>query len=411
MTPTPADAMIPGDRSFDADSDTTALRRAIEAAYLADEAGCVRGLLAIADPGTEARARIGERAARLVEEIRERGPGGGLDAFLQEYRLSDQEGVVLMCLAEALLRIPDADTADRLIRDKIGPADWEAHLGRSGSIFVNASTLALILTGRVISVEEGTRGDLTAFLHRLVARSGEPVIRAALTQAMRILGHQFVMGRSIEEALARAREDKNRRYRYSYDMLGEAALSAADAERYFEAYARAIAAVGAESGGRGVIEGPGISVKLSALHPRYEFAQRHRVRAELAPRLLELARLAKAADIGLCVDAEEADRLDPSLDVIEAVFSDPALAGWEGFGLALQAYQKRAPFVIDWLADLARRHRRRLMLRLVKGAYWDSEIKHAQQNGLDGYPVFTRKVSTDVSYLACARKTLDAPDA
>ena len=411
MTPSPADAMIRGDRSFDADSDATALRGAIEVAYLADEAGCVMDLLAIADPGTEARARIGERATRLVEEIRERGPSGGLDAFLQEYRLSDQEGVVLMCLAEALLRIPDADTADRLIRDKIGSADWESHLGRSGSVFVNASTLALILTGRVIGVDEGTRGDLAKYLHRLVARSGEPVIRAALTQAMRILGHQFVMGRSIEEALVRAREDKNRRYRYSYDMLGEAALSAADAERYFEAYARAIAAVGAESGGRGVIEGPGISVKLSALHPRHEFAQRHRVRAELAPRLLELARLAKAADIGLCVDAEEADRLEPSLDVIEAVLGDPALAGWEGFGLALQAYQKRAPFVIDWLADLARRHRRRIMLRLVKGAYWDSEIKHAQQNGLDGYPVFTRKASTDVSYLACARKILDAPDA
>ena len=334
-----------------------------------------------------------------------------LDAFLHEFRLSDHEGLVLMCLAEALLRVPDPQTADRLIRDKIGDADWMAHFGHSDSIFVNASTLALVLTGRVVTVDEQARGNLAAFLGHLVARTGEPIIRTALVQAMRILSEQFIMGRTIEGALARAERKEFRSFGFSYDMLGEAALSATDANTYFEAYMAAIRALAEAVETDDVITNPGISVKLSALHPRYEYAQRDRVMAELVPRLAELAENAAQAGIGLCVDAEEADRLDISLDVIKAVSGDPKLAYWQGFGLAVQAYQKRAPFVIDWLADLARRHGRRFMIRLTKGAYWDSEIKRAQEMGLDGYPVFTRKPSSDVSFLACARKIIDLPEA
>ncbi len=315
-----------------------------------------------------------------------------------------------MCLAEALLRIPDAETANLLIKDKLADADWERHLGGSESLFVNASTWALMLTGRVIRLDKDGE-DLAGVLRRLVARSGEPVIRQAVTQAMRILGRQFVMGRTIEEALERARGPEKRGYRYSYDMLGEAARTARDAERYDHAYRHAIAAIGRASQGRGPIEGPGISVKLSALHPRYEFAQRARVMAELVPRLAALARLAKEADIGFTVDAEEAERLELSLDVIAAVSADPALAGWNGFGLAVQAYQKRVLPLIDCLGEIARRDRRRLMLRLVKGAYWDSEIKQSQERGLPGYPVFTRKLSTDVSYLAAAKRLLADPEA
>jgi len=382
------------------------LRAALRAAIRTDEARCVEDRLTVSSLPPEARDRIAVAARGLVEVIRRRHRGtGGLDAFMAEYELSSEEGIVLMCLAEALLRIPDADTADRLIKDKIGGANWERHLGSSESLFVNASTFALMLTGRVVNLDsEQAARDLAGTLGRLLARGGEPVIRQAVTQGMRILGRQFVMGRTIAEALARAREAEKRGYRYSYDMLGEAARTMADADRYFEAYVRAIGAIGAKAGGRGPVAAPGISVKLSALHPRYEFAQRGRVMAELVPRLNELAALAKAADIGFCVDAEEADRLDLSLDVIEAVSGDPALAGWAGFGLAVQAYQKRGLPLIDWLADMARRHGRRLMVRLVKGAYWDSEIKWSQELGLAGYPVFTRKASTDVSYLACAKR-------
>jgi len=391
--------------------DPDPLRGAIEAAHRADEAARLEALLGDAAMDAAALQRVADTARGLVEKMRRRRTGfAGLDDFLGEYGLSNSEGVVLMCLAEALLRIPDAETANRLIRDKIVDADWEGHLGASDSVLVNASTWALMLTGRVVKMDDGALGDVGSFLRRLVAKSGEPLIRRAMTQAMRILGRQFVMGRTIEEALERARGPEARGYRYSYDMLGEAARTAADAERYLEAYSQAIAAVGGASAGRGVVEGPGVSVKLSALHPRYEFAQRERVMKELVPRLARLARQAQEADIGLCVDAEEADRLDLSLDVIEAVFADVAPTGWEGFGLAVQAYQKRAYFVLDWLCALARRHRRRLMVRLVKGAYWDTEIKRGQEQGLDGYPVFTRKVSTDVSYLACARKILACKD-
>ncbi|MGH6892904.1 MAG: bifunctional proline dehydrogenase/L-glutamate gamma-semialdehyde dehydrogenase PutA, partial [Dongiaceae bacterium] len=316
-----------------------------------------------------------------------------------------KEGVVLMCLAEALLRIPDPETANMLIRDKLRDADFGSHLGESDSIFVNASTWALMLTGRIMQMEP-SGSDLKGVLKRLVTRSGEPVIRQAVTQAMKILGRQFVMGRDIDEALERAEAMERKGYRYSYDMLGEAARTADDAERYFDAYMKAIAAIGRAGAGRGPIKSPGISVKLSALHPRYEMAQRRRTLDELAPRLVELAKAAKVVDIGFTIDAEEAERLDLSLDVIEAVSGHAALGGWGGLGLAIQAYQKRCLPLIDWLGDLARRHRRRLMVRLVKGAYWDSEIKMSQERGLSGYPVFSRKASTDVSYLACARRLL-----
>ncbi len=388
------------------------LRAAVERAHRADEAETVRRLLEEAAMDAAASARVQAMAADLVEEMRRRGRGaGGLDAFMHEYELSNQEGVVLMCLAEALLRVPDADTANKLIRDKIGDADWQGHLGHSESIFVNASTWALMLTGRVVDMDPAEVADVGAFVRRLIAKSGEPVIRQAMTQAMKIIGRQFVMGRTIGEALERAAEDKKRGYRHSFDMLGESALTAADAERYTQAYSEAIAAVGKAAAGRGPVDGPGVSLKLSALHPRCELAQRERVLGELAPRLTDLAKQARDVGIGLCVDAEEADRLDISLDVIEAVSGDPALKGWDGLGLALQTYQKRAFPAIEWLADLARRHKRRLRVRVVKGAYWDAEIKRAQEQGLDGYSVFTRKASTDVSFLACARRILDAPEA
>jgi RHH-type proline utilization regulon transcriptional repressor/proline dehydrogenase/delta 1-pyrroline-5-carboxylate dehydrogenase len=359
---------------------------------------------------SDALDRVADTARRLVRSVRQRRQRqGGLDAFLHEYALSSREGIVLMCLAEALLRIPDADTADRLIRDKIGGADWQKHVGRSDSVFVNASTWALMLTGRIVGPGADGADEWSGVMKRLLARSGEPVIRAAVVQAMRIMGRQFVMGRTIGEALERAAQAERQGYRHSYDMLGEAARTAADADRYMDSYRAAIDAIGraaqmaSKGGAASVHDAPNISVKLSALHPRYEFAQYRRVMDELAPRIAELARRARDNGIGLTVDAEEADRLDLSLDLIEAVSGDPALKGWEGYGLAVQAYQKRAIAVIDWLADLARRHQRRLMVRLVKGAYWDSEIKRGQERGLDGYPVFTRKASTDVSYLACAR--------
>jgi len=388
------------------------LRQAVRDLHCADEAAVVGRLIEEARMPPDARERIAARATSLVEEVRrERLGQGGLDAFLHEFELSSREGVVLMCLAEALLRVPDAETVDKLIADKIAEADWEAHLGRSDSLFVNASTWALMLTGRVISVDERAERDLGQMLKNLVRKSGEPVIRTAVTQAMRILGRQFVMGRTIGEALERARPDEAKGYRYSYDMLGEAARTMADAERYFASYQGAIKAIGKAAAGRGPIDSPGISVKLSALHPRFEFAQRDRVLGELLPRLEALAGAARDQDIGLTVDAEEADRLDLSLDVIEAVSGMPGLKGWGGLGFVVQTYLKRSGAVVDYLADMAEGHGRRLMVRLVKGAYWDSEIKHAQELGFDGYPVFTRKVSTDVSYLAAARKLMAAPRA
>jgi RHH-type proline utilization regulon transcriptional repressor/proline dehydrogenase/delta 1-pyrroline-5-carboxylate dehydrogenase len=388
------------------------LRQRLRAAYRADETACVEALLQEAELPAEMLDRIALRARELVQAVRQARLGqGGLDAFLHEYHLSSREGIVLMCLAEALLRIPDPETADALIKDKLGSGDWDKHLGTSESLFVNASTWALMLTGRIVRFGVDETRDLGGVLRRLVAKSGEPVIRQAVTQAMRILGRQFVMGRTIEEALERAMAHEKRGYRYSYDMLGEAARTMADAERYERAYHAAIAAIGQAAGKRGPIESPGISVKLSALHPRYEFAQRQRAMDEIVLRLKGLAMAAKRVDIGFTVDAEEADRLDLSLDLIEAVSGDPDLVGWGGFGLAIQGYQKRCTHLIDWLAGMARRHKRRLMVRLVKGAYWDSEIKWSQERGLPGYPVFTRKLSTDVSYLACAKKLLADPAA
>jgi RHH-type proline utilization regulon transcriptional repressor/proline dehydrogenase/delta 1-pyrroline-5-carboxylate dehydrogenase len=346
---------------------------------------------------------------------RERRGKGGIDAFLHEYALSSQEGVALLCLAEALLRIPDAGTIDRLIRDKLGDADWASHLGHSESVFVNASTWALMLTGRLLRADaspaEVEAHELSAALRRFAARSGEPVVRQAVSAAIRILSRQFVMGRTIGEALERARRAERQGWRHSYDMLGEAARSARDAARYLAAYDDAIGAVGRSWAGGAVVAAPGISVKLSALHPRYEMAQRERVLAEMTAPLVELAGRARRAGIGFTIDAEEADRLDLSLDLVQALALAPELGGWDGFGLAVQAYQKRALPLVDWLADLSRRGRRRLMVRLVKGAYWDSEVKRTQERGLDGYPVFTRKVTTDVSYLACARRLFAHGDA
>ena len=387
--------------------------RGLTGLWLADETATVHARLETARLDDAARARIVARAEALVRGVRSAQAGkGGVEALMQEYDLSSQEGVVLMCVAEALLRIPDADTADKLIADKLAGGDWVAHKGASRSLFVNASTWGLMLTGHLVVLDDDVKKDPAGFWKRLIARAGEPVVRAAVRQAMRILGHQFVMGRTIDEALALADKPKHRDYRHSYDMLGEAALTAHDADRYLKAYAHAIDAIGRSARpGDSVFAAPSISVKLSALHPRYEIAQRARVLDELVPRVLALAGQAKAHGIALTIDAEEAERLELSLDVFEAVYRAPEVAGWDGLGLAVQAYQKRAAPLVDWLIALAREVGRRIPVRLVKGAYWDSEIKRAQERGLAGYAVFTRKASTDVSYLACARKLLAARDA
>ncbi len=387
----------------------TPLRAAITAAYRRPETDCVPPLLAQATlpPATTDRARA--LATRLAAAVREKSRSGGVEGLIHEYALSSQEGVALMCLAEALLRIPDDETRDALIRDKIGGGDWRAHLGQSPSLFVNAATWGLMLTGRLTasSSEQG----LSAALTRLVAKGGEPLIRGGVNIAMRLLGEQFVAGQTIEEALARDRTREGIGVRHSYDMLGEAAVTAGQALAYLDSYEHAIHAIGQAMAGRGIYEGSGISIKLSALHPRYSRAQKERVQGELYPRLKRLAVLARGYDIGLNIDAEEADRWEISLDLLERLCFEPELEGWNGIGFVVQAYQKRAVFTIDWLVDLARRSHRRLMVRLVKGAYWDGEIKRAQLDGLEGYPVFTRRIHTDVSYLACARRLLAAPDA
>lgn len=388
------------------------LRAALTAAWLRDEDEAVRALLGELQLDADARARIQATAVDLVERVRKRAQDqGAIEAFMREYDLSSEEGVLLMCVAEALLRIPDSETADRLIRDKLGEADWGKHVGQSDSLFVNASTWGLMLTGRMVGLAEETRGNFVGALRRLVGRAGEPVVRLAVRQAMKIMGHQFVMGRTIEEALKRSKKGENARYRYSYDMLGEGALTQPDGDRYLEAYRKAILAIGSTGPFADVFDAPSISVKLSALHPRYEHGKRARVMTELAPRVLELAKLARAQGIGFTIDAEETDRLELSLDLILKVFADPALEGWQGYGLAVQAYQKRAPQVIDLVADAARKAGRRIPMRLVKGAYWDAEVKRAQVEGQAGYPVFTRKPNTDLSYLACARRMLGHIDA
>jgi len=405
-----ADALI----SPELPAPPTGPRAAITAGWVRDEAAHVRHLLELARLPDADRTAAQATAADLVRRVRTRAQDqGAIEAFMRQYDLGSEEGVLLMCVAEALLRIPDEETADKLIRDKLGDADWKKHMGQSDSVLVNASTWGLMLTGHLVNLADETKRDVHGAFSRLLGRVGEPVIRLAVRQAMKIMGHQFVMGRTIGEALARSQKGDNANYRYSFDMLGEGALTTKDALRYLQAYRDAIHAIG-KSGdylGREVFGVPSISVKLSALHPRYEHAKRERVFAELVPRVLELAQLAKSYGIGFTIDAEEADRLELSLDVIAAAYADKSLDGWEGYGLAIQAYQKRAPEVIDFIADLARRHGRRIPVRLVKGAYWDSEVKRAQVDGQLGYPVFTRKPNTDVSYLANARKMLEAGDA
>ena len=382
---------------------------AINRNYLGDEEQIVRTLADAARVTAQQRERIAAQAQHFVEGVRvAQAKRSGLDAFLRKYDLSSQEGVILMCLAEALLRIPDDATADRLIADKIAAGDWSAHLDDAESLFVNASTWGLMLTGRIVRPGDADLHDPRSFVERLAGRLGEPVLRAAFRQAMRIMGHQFVMGRTIEEALERSHSSEGRKYRHSFDMLGEAALTKTDADRYQAAYRAAIAAISASAAGAAIEEAPSISVKLSALFPRYEYTQRRRVLEELAPRLQELALAARAGGVALTVDAEEAERLELSLELMERVARSPQLAGWNGFGLAVQAYQRRALDVIAWLRTLADSTQCRLNVRLVKGAYWDSEVKRAQERGLAGYPVFTRKVNTDVSYIACARALLAA---
>ena len=393
-------------------TDRSPLRLAITSASRRPEPEAVPPLVdqARLDPVQAAAAHA--LARRLATALRERKSTGGreglVQGLLQEYALSSQEGVALMCLAEALLRIPDTATRDALIRDKISNGQWHEHVGRSPSLFVNAATWALLLTGKLVATH--SESGLSSALTRLLGKGGEPLIRKGVDRAMRVMGEQFVTGETIGEALANARPLEAAGFRYSYDMLGEAALTAHDAARYLAAYEDAIGAIGRASAGRGVYAGPGISIKLSALHPRYSRSQVERVDAELYPILKRLAVQARGHDIGLNIDAEEADRLELSLDLLERLCFEPGLAGWNGIGFVVQAYQKRCPFVIDAVIDLARRSGHRLMVRLVKGAYWDSEIKRAQVEGQDDYPVYTRKAYTDVAYLACARRLLAAPE-
>ena len=378
------------------------LRSAIRRAKFSSEESLVATLLDTPPYDDDLAGPIENDAAALVEAVRaNRAERTVLDRFLAEYGLSNQEGVALMCLAEALLRIPDRRTADRLIADKLGAGAWSSHVGHSDDLLVNASTWALMLTGRLVTLDREFSSNPLEWIRQLANRLGEPVIQGAIRHAMHILGAEFVLGRTIEEALRRSRKSE----RYSYDMLGEGARDATTAERYLHAYAHAISSLGPADSTR-PLANPSVSVKLSALHPRYEFAQRERVLAELYPRLKSLAESAAAGGIALTIDAEEADRLDLSLDLFERLASDDDLAGWPGLGMAVQGYGKRALPVIDWLVTLARSTRRRIPVRLVKGAYWDAEIKHAQTLGYPDFPVFTRKANTDLSYLVCAGKML-----
>ena len=386
----------------------SALRQAITAAYRRAEPDCMAPLLEAATVSPEQADTIRATARKLVQALRSKAKGTGVEGLVQEYSLSSQEGVALMCLAEALLRIPDAATRDALIRDKIATGDWKSHLGGGRSLFVNAATWGLVITGKLTSTVNDK--GLSAALTKLISRAGEPVIRRGVDMAMRMMGEQFVTGQTIGEAINRSKALEAQGFQYSYDMLGEAATTAKDAERYYHDYEQAIHAIGKASAGRGVYGGPGISIKLSALHPRYARAQAQRVMDELLPRVKSLMLLAKRYDIGLNIDAEEADRLELSLDLLEAIALDPELGNWQGLGFVVQAYSRRCPFVLDYIIDLARRSNRRIMVRLVKGAYWDAEIKRAQLDGLEDFPVFTRKVHTDVSYIGCAAKLLAARD-
>ena len=399
------------------DTGDSLCRAGLSAALLADEDALVTALIQAARFDTDDRQRIARVATKLVEAAREgRHAQGGIDSFLAEYALSSEEGVLLLCLAEALLRIPDSATADRLIAGTIGSGDWAKHLGHSDSVLVNASTWGLMLTGHLLDWGGDKSGDLGARVQRLVARSGEPVIREAIRRAMRILGKQFVLGETIQGALDNAGPDMRAGYRFSFDMLGEGARTAEDAERYGGRYTEAASAIELHAGAPEARTDEilharsGLSVKFSALHPRYVASQEARLRQELVPRVRELALQMRDAWLPLTVDAEEAERLDLSLSIMEPLFADPSLSNWNGLGLAVQAYSKRALPLIAWLAGVAEKTGRRIPVRLVKGAYWDSEIKWAQEAGLAGYPVFTRKVNTDVAYLAAARALLARPD-
>jgi RHH-type proline utilization regulon transcriptional repressor/proline dehydrogenase/delta 1-pyrroline-5-carboxylate dehydrogenase len=390
------------------------IRQQIRAFYRIDEKTAVDHILPAAEVNVSARSRAWDRARKMVLKIRQDQEGNGaIDSLLNEYSLSSEEGVVLMCLAEALLRVPDKHTQDALIRDKISQGKWSTHLGASDSLFVNASSWGLLLTGSMVNYADKRNKDQFGLLKKTVGRLGEPVIRKSMNYAMKVMGQQFVMGETIKAATERAATKEQQGYVYSYDMLGEGARTMADAELYYSAYENAITQIGKvalASGKNDPRKVPGISIKLSAIHPRYEFSNKQRVMAEIIPKLKTLCLQAKQYNIGLTIDAEESERLEISLDIIEAVFTDSDLGDWQGFGLALQAYQKRAIFVVDWLRDLTLRTERKMMVRLVKGAYWDTEIKNAQKDGLSHFPVFTRKSSTDVSYHACANKLLEYRD-
>ena len=390
------------------------IRQKIREFYRIDENIAVDHILPVAEVNVSARSRAWERARKMVLQIRQEQSGNGaIDSLLKEYSLSSEEGVVLMCLAEALLRVPDKHTQDALIRDKISQGQWSSHLGSSDSLFVNASSWGLLITGSMVNYADKRKNDSYGILKKVIGRLGEPVIRKSMNFAMKIMGKQFVMGETIKAATERAATKEQQGYVYSYDMLGEGARTMADADRYFKSYQVAIDTIGKvarASGKNDPRRVPGISVKLSAIHPRYEFTHKQRVMAEIVPKLKALCLQAKSYNIGLTVDAEESERLDISLDIIEAVFSDHELADWNGFGMALQAYQKRALFVVEWLRKLTLRAGRKMMVRLVKGAYWDTEIKNAQKDGHLHFPVFTRKSSTDVSYHACANKLLEYRD-
>lgn len=386
--------------------------KAISEAYRTDETALLKTLID-ATPFSETEIRhIQSVAADLVQNLRKkRLSAGGLDAFMAQYDLSSFEGITLMCLAEALMRIPDNATADKLIKDKISQGDWSAHLNQSESLFVNAATWSLMLTGRILDPSKWSEGKLKHSLNHFLNNNSRFAIRRATRKAMKIIAKQFVMGETINEAMKRAKKHEKMGYRYSYDMLGEAAHTDADALGYLDEYAKAIRYIGKKGDGKGPVESAGISIKLSALHPRYELAKRDRVMSELFERVKSLCLIAKEHNIGVTIDAEEADRLELSLEVIEALACDADLANWNGLGLAVQAYQRRGFYVIDWLIDLAQKSKRRLKVRLVKGAYWDSEIKISQVEGLESFPVFTCKHHTDISYLACAKKMLDNTDA
>jgi RHH-type proline utilization regulon transcriptional repressor/proline dehydrogenase/delta 1-pyrroline-5-carboxylate dehydrogenase len=380
-------------------------KQKITDAWYPQERQWVKSLLADAKVNNNEKAQINKLATVLVANVRnDRKKKGGLDAFMEQYDLSTNEGIVLMCLAEALLRIPDKRTANQLIQDKLTSANWKEHFGTSESFFVNAATWSLMITGRILTPKERSSAQLSKVMKNFLGNRSKPVIRKTALQAMKILGQQYVMGQSIEDALKRAKINEQKGYRYSYDMLGEAARTMDDADFYYNQYQNAIQSIGQHAQFDNVRQNGGISVKLSALHPRYEVAQSHRVHQQLYPRLLKLMEMSKQYGLGCNIDAEETERLELSLELIERLAGESSLADWEGLGVVVQAYQKRAPCVIDYLVDLAKRHNKRFMVRLVKGAYWDSEIKHAQQNAYPEYPVFTRKCHTDVSYHACIRK-------